>query len=160
MGGIPVAGTTAPMRFRRTSWLSLAETIALDYIFNALSDGKHRCFNLRMELAEHEKTLTCHSCTPEQCLCFQAVYEMAYVLFGIKPAGGAFRTNGKVVDAADIDGAGWAVFCSKPPSAPDGSVESDRFVMGRGIQPVYRPCWIKKFYVMVKAVRRNAGGVF
>lgn len=101
MGGIPVAGTTAPMPFPANLMVSLAETIALDYIFNALSDGKHRCFNLRMELADM-KNANLSFGTPEQCLCFQAVYEMAYELFGIKPAGGAFRTNGKVVDAQTL----------------------------------------------------------
>lgn len=101
MGGIPVAGTTAPLIFPANLVQALAEAIALDFISDAMSDGKHRCWNLRLELGEMKNANLTFG-TPEHCLIIQSVFELSYGLFGARPSGGAFRTNGKVVDAQTV----------------------------------------------------------
>lgn len=101
MGGIPVAGTTAPLVFPANAALALAEAIALDFMMDRISSGRHRCWNLRLELGNMRNANLCYG-TPEHCLMIQAMYELNWELFGVKPRNGAFRTNGKIVDSQTV----------------------------------------------------------
>ncbi len=69
MGGIPMAGATAPLVFPANLALSLAEALALDYVMYVLSDGRSSHFDFRE------------------------------FLFGVRSTHGSFRTNAKTVDA-------------------------------------------------------------
>lgn len=98
MGGIPVAGSSAPLAFPSCLVLPLAEGLALDYIFKTLSAGSLRCFDMRLEPFDMRYTNLAFG-TPEHCLIIQVMCELREGLFGIKPRHGTFRTNGKAVDA-------------------------------------------------------------
>ncbi len=101
MGGIPMAGTTAPLPYPANLILALAEAIALDYIMQALSDGKIQFFGLRLELADM-RTANLSYGSPEHCLLIQTVQELQEGLLGFAGSGGCFRTNGKIVEAQSI----------------------------------------------------------
>jgi trimethylamine:corrinoid methyltransferase-like protein len=98
MGGIPVAGTTAPLVFPASLVLSLAEALALDWIMATLSDGRHTVFNVRLDPFDMRSANLLFG-SAEWCIMSQCIRELMKGLFGTAGRGGAFRTNGKRVDA-------------------------------------------------------------
>jgi trimethylamine:corrinoid methyltransferase-like protein len=98
MGGIPVAGTTAPLVFPAALVLSLAEALALDWIMDTLSDGRHTVFNVRLDAFDMRSANLLFG-SAEWCIMSQCIRELMKGLFGTAGRGGAFRTNGKRVDA-------------------------------------------------------------
>jgi trimethylamine:corrinoid methyltransferase-like protein len=101
MGGIPVAGTTAPLVFPATLVLSVAEALALDWIMSTLSDGRHTVFNVRLDVFDMRAANLLFG-SAEWCIASQCVRELTIGLFGSAGRGGAFRTNGKRVDAQTV----------------------------------------------------------
>jgi trimethylamine:corrinoid methyltransferase-like protein len=101
MGGIPVAGTTAPMIFPANFVLSLAEALALDWIMDTLSDGRHNVFNVRLDPFDMRSANLLFG-SAEWCIISKAVRDLMKGLFGMAGRGGAFRTNGKRVDAQTV----------------------------------------------------------
>jgi trimethylamine:corrinoid methyltransferase-like protein len=101
MGGIPVAGTTAPMVFPANFVLSVAEALALDWIMDTLSDGRHTVFNIRLDPFDMRSANLLFG-SAEWCIVSKAVRDLIRGLFGMAGRGGAFRTNGKRVDAQTV----------------------------------------------------------
>jgi trimethylamine:corrinoid methyltransferase-like protein len=101
MGGIPVAGTTAPLVFPANFVLSLAEALALDWIMSVLSDGRHTVFNVRLDPFDMRSANLLFG-SAEWCVISRAVRDVVRGLFGAAGRGGAFRTNGKRVDAQTV----------------------------------------------------------
>ncbi len=100
MSNIPMAGATAPLVFPANLVLSLAETLALDYISQTVSDGRLEDFSIRLEPFDLKDSNIVFG-SPEWCLFKQAVVELYEGIIGKKP-GGIFRTNGKVVDGQTL----------------------------------------------------------
>jgi len=101
MGGIPVAGTTAPLLFPANLVLSLAEALALGWIMHTLSDGRHTVFNVRLDLFDMRGSNLLLG-SAEWCIVSRCIRELIEGLFGLAGRGGAFRTNGKRVDAQTV----------------------------------------------------------
>jgi trimethylamine:corrinoid methyltransferase-like protein len=101
MGGIPVAGTTAPLVFPANLVLALAEALALDWIMHTLSDGRHSFFSVRLDLFDMRSANLLFG-SAEWCVVSRSVRELVAGLFGTAGCAGAFRTNGKRVDAQTL----------------------------------------------------------
>jgi trimethylamine:corrinoid methyltransferase-like protein len=101
MGGIPMAGATAPLVFPANLALSLAEGLALDYVMYLLSDGATSHFDFRLEPFDMKAGNLVYG-TPEYCLLAELLSDFREFLFGVRSTHGSFRTNAKTVDAQAI----------------------------------------------------------
>ena len=98
MGSIPMAGATAPLVFPACLSLSLAEALALDYVFRVLSDGRLTNFDMRLDPFDMKAGNLAFG-TPEYCIITEAMCAFREYLFDVKPLRGVFRTNGRTTDA-------------------------------------------------------------
>lgn len=99
---IPMAGATAPLVFPAALVQTLAEALALDYLFYNLSNGKLRDgFSLRLDPFDMRHGNIAFG-SPEWCLCKQAIVELWNELMGGTFISGMLRTNSRVVDAQSM----------------------------------------------------------
>lgn len=94
---IPMAGATAPLVFPANLVQVLAEGIALDFVFNILSDGKHNYFGLRLDPFDFKSANIVFG-SPQWCLFHKALKELWKGLIGDENIYGSFRTNARNVD--------------------------------------------------------------
>lgn len=94
---IPMAGASTPLAMPAGLVHALAESLALDYIFAAISDSRHKSFTLRLEPFDMRHSNIAFG-TPEWTLLKQALNELWTHLMGKTPRSGTFRTTSRTVD--------------------------------------------------------------
>jgi trimethylamine:corrinoid methyltransferase-like protein len=99
---IPMAGATAPVVFPAALVQAVAETIAVDFIFNMLT--KHRkfdCLTVRLEPFDMKSTNIVFG-SPEWCILNRACVELENELRGVPRRHGVFRSNSRRFDAQSM----------------------------------------------------------
>jgi len=98
---IPMAGATAPVVFPAGLIQSVAEALAVDFIFNTLSTRKLDILTVRLEPFDMKSNNIVFG-SPEWCILNRAVVELENELRGFPRRYGVFRSNSKRVDAQSM----------------------------------------------------------
>jgi trimethylamine:corrinoid methyltransferase-like protein len=99
---IPMAGATAPVVFPANLIQSVAETLAVDYIFNTITQSRRfDCLTVRLEPFDMKTTNIVFG-SPEWCVLNRACVELENGLRGCPRRYGIFRSNSKRLDAQSM----------------------------------------------------------
>lgn len=98
---IPMAGATAPLSFPANLIQSAAEAMAVDFIFNNLSERSFDVLTVRLEPFDMKSGNIVFG-SPEWCILNKAVTELENELRGYPRRYGVFRSNSRRVDAQSM----------------------------------------------------------